>query len=288
MGFLADFLADWLREILVNGIMANLGGLFDSVNTQVVDITTQVGTPPNEWHPGVFSLIQNLSETVVLPIAGVILTFIATYELIQLILEKNNLQEVDTWIFFKWVFKTFVAVIILSNTFTAIIAIFEVAQSVVNSAGGLVGDSTAITPEILDTFREQLMEMDLGPLIGLWLQSFIVQITSMALGIIVFVIVYGRMVEIFVLTSLAPIPFATLSSREFGSMGQNYVKALCALAFQGFLILVCIAIYAVLVQSVVTGDDPIGAIWLTLGYTVLLCFTLFKTGSVAKSIFGTH
>ena len=288
MGFLADFLADWLREILVNGIMANLGGLFDSVNTQVVDITTQVGTPPNEWHPGVFSLIQNLSETVVLPIAGVILTFIATYELIQLILEKNNLQEVDTWIFFKWVFKTFVAVIILSNTFTAIIAIFEVAQSVVNSAGGLVSDSTAITPEILDTFREQLMEMDLGPLIGLWLQSFIVQITSMALGIIVFVIVYGRMVEIFVLTSLAPIPFATLSSREFGSMGQNYVKALCALAFQGFLILVCIAIYAVLVQSVVTGDDPIGAIWLTLGYTVLLCFTLFKTGSVAKSIFGTH
>jgi len=288
MGFLRDFIADWLREILVNGILANLGGLFDTVNDQIVDITVQVGTPPNAWHPGVFSLIQNLSETVVLPIAGVILTFIATYELIQLILEKNNLQEVDTWIFFKWVFKTFVAVIILSNTFTAIIAIFEVAQSVANSAGGLIGDSAAITPEILDAFRYQLMEMDLGPLIGLWLQSFIVQITSMALGIIVFVIVYGRMVEIFVLTSLAPIPFATLSSREFGSMGQNYVKALCALAFQGFLILVCIAIYAVMVQGIVTSDDPIGAIWLTLGYTVLLCFTLFKTGSVAKSIFGTH
>jgi hypothetical protein len=288
MGFLIDFLTSWLREQLVDGIMANLGGLFDTVNDQIVDITVQVGTPPNAWHPGVFSLIQNLSETVVLPIAGVILTFIATYELIQLILEKNNLQEVDTWIFFKWVFKTFVAVIILSNTFTAIIAIFEVAQSVVNSAGGLIGDSTVITPEILDTFRDQLMEMDLGPLLGLWLQSFIVQITSMALGIIVFVIVYGRMVEIFVLTSLAPIPFATLSSREFGTMGQNYFKSLCALAFQGFLILVCIAIYAVLVQSIVTGDDPIGAIWLTLGYTVLLCFTLFKTGSVSKSIFGTH
>ena len=288
MGFLRDFIAEWLREILVNGIMANLGGLFETVNDQIVDITVQVGTPPNAWHPGVFGLIQNLSETVVLPIAGVILTFIATYELIQLILEKNNLQEVDTWIFFKWVFKTFIAVIILSNTFTAIIAIFEVAQSVVNSAGGLIGGATIVTPEILDTFRDSLMEMDIGPLIGLWLQSFLVQITSMALGIIVFVIVYGRMIEIFVLTSLAPIPFATLSSREFGSMGQNYVKALCALAFQGFLILVCIAIYAIMVQGIVTSDDPIGAIWLTLGYTVLLCFTLFKTGSVAKSIFGTH
>jgi len=286
MGFLTDWIADFIRGLLVDGIMSNLGGLFDGVNAQVGEIANTVGTSPAAWHPGVFSLIQQLSETIVLPIAGVILTFVATYELIQLIIDRNNLNEIDTWIFFKWVFKTAIAVMILANTFTAVMAIFDVAQSVVSGAGNLIGDSTAVTPDMLETFRYELMEMELGHLLGLWLQSFLVQTIMLALNIVVFVIVYGRMIEIFLLTSLAPIPFATLSNREFGSMGQNYFKSLCAIGFQGFLILVCVAIYAVLVQSIITSGDPIGAIWLTVGYTVLLCFTLFKTGSLAKSIFG--
>ena len=235
-----------------------------------------------------FSLIRQLSETVVLPIAGLILTFVATYELISLIIEKNNLHDVDTWIFFKWIFKTFIAVVILSNTFTAVMAVFDVAQSVVNSAGGLISGSTAVGPDMMATFEVELMAMDIGPLIGLWLQSFLIQIIVLALNIVVFVIVYGRMLEIFLLTSLAPIPFATLSNQQFGSMGQNYFKSLCAVWFQGFLIMVCVAIYAVLVQSIGTGGDPIGAIWRSIGYTVLLCFTLFKTGSLAKSVFGAH
>jgi hypothetical protein len=247
-----------------------------------------VGTSPAAWNPGVFSLIRQLSETVVLPIAGMVLTFVMCYELIQMIIDRNNLHDIDTWMFFKWVFKTFVAVMILSNTFNIVMAVFDVAQSVINSAGGLIGGSTAVTPGMMDTLETTLQGMDIGPLLGLWLQTLIIGFTMTALNIVIFVIVYGRMVEIYLLTSLAPIPFATVVNRELGSMGHNYFKSLLAVGFQGLLILVCVGIYAVLIQSIAVGGDPIGAIWTVIGYTVLLCFTLFKTGSLAKSIFGAH
>ncbi len=288
MNFLTDWIEDFLRGLLVDGIMGNLGGLFDSVNTQVGDIATTVGQTPGAFNPGVFALIQNLSETVVLPIAGIILTFVTTYELISLIIEKNNMHDIDTWIFAKWLMKTFAAVMILSNTWNIVMAVFDVAQSVVNSAGGLISGSTAITPGGLAAFQTDLEAMDIGPLLGLWLQSWLVQFITLALNIVIFVIVNGRMVEIFLLTSLAPIPFATLSNREYGGMGQNYLKSLCAVAFQGLLIMVCVAIYAVLVQSIGTGGDPIGAIWRSIGFTVLLAFTLLKTGSLSKSIWSAH
>ena len=288
MDFLTDWITDWLRSLLVDGIMGNLGGLFDNVNNQVGEIATQVGTSPAAWNAGVFSLIRQLSETVVLPIAGLVLTFVMSYALIQMIIDRNNLHDIDTWMFFKWVFKTFCAVMILSNTFNIVMAVFDVAQSVVNSAGGLIGGSTAVTPDMLATLETQLTAMDIGPLLGLWLQTLIIGFTMTALNIVIFVIVYGRMVEIYLLTSLAPIPFATVVNRELGSMGHNYFKSLLAVGFQGLLILVCVAIYAVLVQSIAVSGDPIGAIWSTIGYTVLLCFTLFKTGSLAKSIFGAH
>jgi hypothetical protein len=288
MGFLTDWITEWLKGLLVDGILGNLGGLFDNVNNQVGEIATQVGTTPAAWNAGVFSLIRQLSETVVLPIAGLILTFVATYELIQLIVEKNNLHDVDSWIFFKWIFKTFVAVMILSNTFNAVMAVFDVSQSVIANAAGLIGGSTAVTMDMMATLEAELLLMDIGPLLGLWLQSLIIQIVVVAMNIVVFVIVYGRMIEIYLLTSLAPIPFATLSNREFGSIGQNYFKSLCAVGFQGLLMLVCVAIYAILIQSIAVSGDPIGAIWSTIGYTVLLCFTMFKTGSLAKSVLGAH
>lgn len=288
MDFLTDWITDWLKGVLIDGIMGSLSGLFDNVNNQVGEIANQVGTSPAAWNAGVFSLIRQLSETVVLPIAGLVLTFVMCYELIQMIIDRNNLHDIDTWIFFKWVFKTFVAVLILSNTFNIVMAVFDVAQSVVNNAGGLIGGSTAVTPDMLDTLEAQLMAMDIGPLLGLWLQTIIIGFTMTALNIVIFVIVYGRMIEIYMLTSLAPIPFATLVNRELGGMGQNYFKSLLAVGFQGLLILVCVGIYAVLIQSIAIGGDPIGAIWTVIGYTVLLCFTLFKTGSLAKSIFGAH
>ena len=258
------------------------------MNNQVGEITTKVGTTPSAWNNEVFTLIQNLSETVVLPIAGLILTFIMCHELITMIIDRNNLHEIDTWMFFKWVFKTFIAVTILSNTFNVVMAVFDVAQNVVNNAGGLIQDSTAISGDMLATLETELQAMDIGPLLGLWLQSFLIQVVVWAIYIVVFVILYGRMLEIYLLTSLAPIPFATISSREFGSMGQNYFKSLCAVGFQGLLMLVCVGIYAVLIKGIAGSGDPVGAIWKCIGYTVLLCFTMFKTGSLSKAVFGAH
>lgn len=289
MDFLTDWLTNWIKEMLVGGIMGNLENLFTSVNNQVGEIAGQVGMAPANWNAGVFSMIRGLSETVILPIAGLVLTFVATYELIQLIVDRNNLNEIDTWIFFKWVFKTAMAVMILSNAFNLVMAVFDVAQSVVQNSAGLIQGSTAIPSDVLANMETELMEMDIGPLIGLLVQSFFAQFITLGVTFVVFIIVYGRMIEIYLLTSLAPIPLATLSNREFGGMGQNYFKSLCAIGFQGFLIMVCIAIYAVMVQSISTsGDGIFGAIWAAMGYTLLLCFTLFKTGSLAKAVFGAH
>lgn len=288
MGILTEWITEWLKGLLIEGIMGNLEGLFDTVNTRVGEISVQVGTTPAAWNAGVFSLIRQLSETVILPIAGLILTFVATYELIQMILEKNNMHEFDVANIYKWVFKTACAILILSNTFNIVMAVFDVSQSVIADAAGLIQGSTDITPDMLAELETTLEGMDLGPLLGLWLQSSVIGLTMQIMGIIIFVLVYGRMIEIYLMTSLASLPVATLSNRELGGTGQNYLKSLFAVGFQGMLILVCVAIYAVLIQGIATGGDPIGAIWGTVGYTVLLCFMLFKTGGIAQRIFGAH
>lgn len=279
-------ITDWLKEMLISAIMGNLSGMFESVNNQVGEIATSVGRTPESFSPEIFAMVRNISESVIIPIAGLILTFIACYELIQLIIDHNNLANFETWIFFKWVFKTFVAVMLITNTFNITMAVFDVAQHVINASGGIIAGDTAIDASGLEALEETLQGMDLGPLIGLLLQSFVVQITMYALSIIIFIIVYGRMIEIYLMVSLAPIPFATFANREQNQLGQNYLRSLLALGFQGFLILVCVAIYAVLVQSVAFSDDIIADIWGVMGYTVLLCFTLFKTGTLAKSVFN--
>lgn len=288
MGILTEWITEWLKGLLIEGIMGNLTGLFDTVNTRVGEIAVQVGTPPAAWNAGVFSLIRQISEAVILPIAGLILTFVATYELIQMLIDRNNLHDIDTWIFFKWIFKTAAAILILSNTFNIVNAVFDVSQSVIARSAGVIQGSTDITPGMLDTLEATLETMGLGELLGLFMQSMLIHITMWALNIIIFVLVYGRMLEIYMLTSLAPIPVATLSNREVGQMGQNYLKSLFAVGFQGLLILLCVGIYGVLVQGISTSGDPIGAIWGCVGYTVLLCFMLFKTGTISKSIFGAH
>ena len=289
MQSIIDKITEWLKEILVSGIMGNLSGMFDNVNQKVGEIAGEVGMTPSAWNGGVFSMIRNLSETVIIPIAGVILTFVMCYELIQMVMEKNNMHDIDTFMFFKWIFKTFVAVMIITNTFNIVMAVFDLLQHVVSGAAGVIISDTSIdiTSVILD-METRLMEMELGPLFGLWLQSMFVGLTMHVLSICIFIVIYGRMIEIYLMTSVAPIPFATMSNKEWGSMGQNYLKSLFALGFQAFLIMVCVGIYAVLVQSIATDTDIMGAIWTCVGYTVLLCFTLFKTGSLAKSIFNAH
>ena len=282
-------IADWLKDILIDGIMSNLSGMFDSTNQKIGEIAGNVGTTPQAWNGGVFSMIQNLSETVIVPIAGLILAFVMTLELIQLITEKNNLHDLDTWMFFKWAFKSAAAVLIVTNTWNIVMGVFDVAQSVVNRASGVIVGNTSIDiSSVTNGLEARLQSMEVGELFGLWFQSLFVGITMQAITICVFLVTYGRMIEIYLVTSVASIPMATMMSKEAGGMGQNYLRSLFALGFQAFLIIVCVAIYAVLVQTISISGDLSAAMWSCMGYTVLLCFSLFKTSSLAKSVFNAH
>lgn len=289
MNFLWDKVTEWLKELLIGSIMSNLTGLFDNVNRQVAGIADNVGATPQAWNGGVFGMIRNLSDNVILPIAGVILALVATLELIQMIVDRNNMHDMDTFMLAKWVFKTACAVVIVTNTWNIVMAVFDVAQSVVSRASGLViADTDIRIDSVIVGLEAKLAEMELGALFGLWVQSMFVGFTMWALAICIFIITYGRMIEIYLVTSVAPIPMATMVNREWGQMGQNYLRSLFALGFQAFLIIICVAIYAILVRGIAVESDVSAAIWTCMGYTVLLCFTLFKTSSLARSIFHAH
>ena len=280
---------EWFKELLIDGIISNLTGMFDTLNTKVGEIAGEVGMTPAAWNSSIFNMIRNLSETVIVPIAGIILTFVMCYELIQLIIEKNNLHDFDTWIFFKWIFKTFCAVLIVTNTWNIVMGIFDVGQSVVNqSAGVIIGETAIDIDSVITDMEAQLEALSTGELFGLWFQSLFVGLTMNALSICIMLVIYGRMIEVYLTTSIGPIPLATMTNRDWASTGQNYLKSLFALAFQAFLIMVCVGIYSVLVQSIATDGNLSGVIWACMGYTVLLCFALFKTGSLSKSLFGAH
>ena len=279
----------WLKDILIDGITSNLSGMFDGTNQKIGEIAGNVGTTPQAWNGGVFTMIQNLSETVIVPIAGLILAFVMTLELIQLITEKNNLHDLDTWMFFKWAFKSAAAILIVTNTWNIVMGVFDVAQNVVNRAAGVIVGNTSIDiSSVTNGLQGRLESMEVGELFGLWFQSLFVGITMHAITICVFLVTYGRMIEIYLVTSVAPIPMATMMSKEAGGMGQNYLRSLFALGFQAFLIIVCVAIYAVLVQTISLTDNLSAAMWGCMGYTVLLCFSLFKTSSLAKSVFNAR
>lgn len=289
MNFLWDKVTEWLKELLIGSIMSNLTGLFDNVNRQVAGVADNVGATPQAWNGGVFGMIRNLSDNVILPIAGVILALVATLELIQMIVDRNNMHDMDTFMLAKWVFKTACAVVIVTNTWNIVMAVFDVAQSVVSRASGLViADTDIRIDSVIVGLEAKLAEMELGALFGLWMQSMFVGFTMWALAICIFIITYGRMIEIYLVTSVAPIPMATMANREWGQMGQNYLRSLFALGFQAFLIIICVAIYAILVRGIAVESDVSTAIWTCMGYTVLLCFTLFKTSSLARSIFHAH
>ena len=288
MESLLEQLTEYLKGILVSGIMDNLTNTFNNLNSKLGEVTSNLAQSPADFQPSVFNLIKTLSENVIMPIAGIILTFIACYELIQLVIAHNNLANFETWIFFKWVFKTFVAVELITHTFDITMAIFDVAQHVISQSGGIIADSKTVDASDLANMQTTLEGMDLGPLFAIFLQTFVVQFLFNILAMIIYVIVVGRMIEIYLYVSMAPIPFATFGNKEQSMVGQNYLRSLFALGFQGFLIMVCVGIYAVMIRDVAFSSDIMGSLWNALGFTILLGFTLFKTGSVAKSILHAH
>ena len=274
MGAILDKITEFIKEMLQGWVMDNLSTMFTDVNGKVGTIAGEVGRTPSSWNSGVFSMIENLSENVMIPIAGMIISAILCYELITMVMDKNNMHEVGSEFFFRYLIKACIAVLLLSYTFDITMAIFDVGNHIVTRAGGIISGSTNI--DVADTlqtmFESQLETMEIGELIGLGIT----------------VMLYGRMIEIYLYVSVAPVPFATFSNREWGGIGNNYIKGLCSLAFQGFFIMVCVAIYAVLVSGITVADNLHTALWSVAAYTVILCFSLFKTGSLAKSIWNAH
>ena len=284
-----DWLEEWFKGVLIDGITSNLTGLFDTVNEKVGEIAADVGATPQDWNSGVFNMLRSLSETVIVPIAGAILALIMCYELIQLIAERNNMHDMDSWMLFRWMFKSAAAIILVSNTWNIVMGVFDLTQSVVNqSAGVIIGNTSIDITAVVTDLENRLSDMDIGGLLGLWFQSLFVGLTMNILSICIMLVVYGRLIEIYLVTSLGPIPLATIGNSEWRGMGQGYLKSLFALGFQAFLIMVVTGIYAVLIQNIALDGDVSGAIWGCMGYTVLLCFCLFKTGSIAKAVFAAH
>lgn len=279
----------WIKDFLVSCITGNLSGLFDQVNQAVGDVATDVGKSPQEWNGGIFSMIQSLSDSVIVPIAGIIITFVLCYELISMITEKNNMHDFDTFNIFKWIFKVFVATYLVTHTFDITMAIFDLSQHVVHQSAGVITGETAINFEAaLGSLTSQLDTMEIGELFGLLVETVLLKAAVPILSICIMLVLVGRMIEIYIFCSVGAIPFATMTNREWGQMGNNYLRGLVALGFQGFFIMVCVAIYSALVSSIGSAENIHIAIWSCTGYTILLCFSLFKTGSISKGIFNAH
>ena len=289
MGSILEKIEQAIKDLLIGWIESNLTNMFTDVNDKVGIIASEVGKTPSTWNGSIYSMIRGLSESVIVPIAGIIITFVLCYELISMITEKNNMHEMDTWMFFKWFFKAAVAIYLVTNTFDIVMAVFDIGQSVVSSAGGFIHGSTSIDIDAtLASMQASMDAMSIGELLGLSIETLLISLCLKIMSILITVILYGRMIEIYCTVSVAPIPIATMSNREWGGIGTNYLKGLFALAFQGFLIMVCVGIYAVLINNMIIASDIHSALFSVAAYTVILCFSLMKTGSLAKSIFHAH
>lgn len=289
MGSILEKIEEAIKELLIGWIENNLTNMFTDVNDKVGAIAGEVGRTPSSWNSGIFQMIRGLSENVIVPIAGIIITFVLCYELISMITEKNNMHEMDTWMFFKWFFKAAVAIYLVTNTFDIVMAVFDIGQNVVSGAAGIINGSTNIDIQsTLDSMRTGMEAMEIGELLGLSIETLVISLCLKIMSILIMVILYGRMIEIYCTVSVAPIPIATMSNREWGSIGTNYLKGLFALAFQGFLIMICVGIYAVLINNMIIAANIHSALFSVAAYSVILCFSLFKTGTLAKSIFNAH
>ena len=289
MQSILDAINEWIKELLIGAINGNLSTMFGDVNEKVGTIAAEVGKTPQAWNANIFSMIQSLSENVIVPIAGLVITYVLCYELISMVIDKNNMHDFDTFMFFKWFFKAWVAVFLVTHTFDITMAVFDVAQHVVARSAGVIGGSTSIdVASALSSLQAGLDSLEVPELLLLTMETTLVSFGMKIMSVIITVVIYGRMIQIYLYCSVSPIPFATLTNREWGQIGNNFLRGLIALGFQGFLIMVCVGIYAVLVKSMVVADNLHTAIFSLAAYTVLLCFMLLKSGSIAKSLFAAH
>lgn len=290
MGAIIDRITEFIKEMLQGWVLSNLENMFTDVNTKVGSIAAEVSKTPADWNSGIFSMVRNLSDTVVVPIAGMVITFVLCYELINMVMEKNNMHDIGSAQIFQYLFKACIAVLLVSHTSDFVLGIFDVGSHLVRSAGSVISADTSINVEstLKTMFNNRLSTMEIGELIGLGMETMVVSFAMKIMSVLITVILYGRMVEVYCCISIAPIPFATLANREWGAVGSNYIKGIAALAIQGFFIMICVGIYAVLVSGISVASNLHSALWSVMAYTVILCFSLFKTGTLAKTVMAAH
>ena len=290
LDFILDPINEFIRDMLKGWIEDNLSALFVQLNNNVAGVSLEVSQTPSSWNGGIFNIVQTLSETVIVPIAAVIITYVLCYELISMLIDRNNMHDFDTALFLKYIFKAGIAVFLLSKTSDIVMAMFDLGSQMTMKAGVAIYHEAGI-PDIASdviAIHARLDSMTTGELWSFVFETMFAKLIINIMSVLVTVIMYGRMIEIYLYVSCAPIPFATLGNKEWGSIGTNYIKSIFALALQGFFIMVCVGIYAALVSGLVVADDLSDAVWQLMAHTVVLCFSLFKTGSLAKAIMNAR
>ena len=285
-----ELITDFIKEMLRGWVLSNLGNMFTDINDKVGTVATEVGKTPSTWNSDIYTMVHNISDSVMIPIAGMIISAVLCYELITMIMDKNNMHDFDTSLFIRYLSKACIAVMLLSKTFDITMAIFDVGNHVVTQAAGVINANATLDVEsaLITLFNNSVESMEIGELLALGMETMIISFGMEIISVIITVILFGRMIEIYLYISVSPVPFATLGNREWGNIGTNYVKALVALAFQGFFIMVCVGIYAALVASVTVANNIHTALWSIVAYTIVLCYSMLKTSSLSRSIFHAH
>ena len=282
-----DKIEEFFKELLLGGIQANLESMFIDINDKVGAVATDIGKTPMGWNSEVFNFIKSINDSVIIPIAGLIITAVLCIELINMVMQKNNMHDTDTFEFFKYMIKMWIAVWLVSHAFTFSMAVFDVAQHLVNQAAGVINTSAAVSGDQIVQMVEGLKDKGLGELVMILFETSLVKVAIQVMSVVIMLVVYGRMFEIYVYCSVSAIPFATMGNKEWGQIGTNYIKGLFALGLQGLFIMVCLGIYAVLVKTIEITDMHKSTMMI-LCYAVLLGLMMLKSGTLAKSVLNAH
>ena len=282
-----DKIEEFFKELLLGGIQANLESMFIDINDKVGAVATDIGKTPMGWNSEVFNFIKSINDSVIIPIAGLIITEVLCIELINMVMQKNNMHDTDTFEFFKYMIKMWIAVWLVSHAFTFSMAVFDVAQHLVNQAAGVINTSATVSGDQIVQMVEGLKDKGLGELVMILFETSLVKVAIQVMSVVIMLVVYGRMFEIYVYCSVSAIPFATMGNKEWGQIGTNYIKGLFAIGLQGLFLIICLGIYAVLVKTIKITDIH-ASTFMILGYALLLGLMMLKSGTLAKSVLNAH